>query len=288
MSGFSKVLARCETKYEVNNAYYHRLREKIIAHWRKTYLLEDGKLREDTQTGYLLALAFDMADGDKTLIEKFRARLRKKIEENDYKLSTGFVGTGILCPTLGEHGMNDLAYSLLLQTDNPSWLYSVLQGATTVWERWNSYTIEDGFGPVGMNSFNHYAYGAVAEWMFGYMAGIRPDPIRGGFDHFVLAPVPDTRAPEQIPAGQTPIRHVKAHYDAPAGRIESEWDYVDGNLRYVFTVPTGTTAEVVFPVASPRDTLRINGIDRTAAELNAEIRRDAWTFRVNAGSYTVI
>ena len=289
MSGFSKVLSRCETKYEVRAAYYHHLREKIVASWRERYLLEDGKLREDTQTGYLLALAFEMVDPEKEpeLVEGFRRRLREKIEQNDYCLSTGFVGTGILNRTLGENGMNDLAYSLLLQTKDPSWLYSVLQGATTIWERWNSYTVEKGFGPVGMNSFNHYAYGAVAEWMFAYMAGIRPDERTGGFEHFMLAPVPDTRTPEQLPDGQTPIRRVKAHYDTKTGRIESAWEYVCDTFRYAFSVPAGTSATVVFPLSGERQTLLVNGIEMDADALGAVCSADAWRFEVGAGKYVI-
>ena len=290
MSGFSKVLARCETKYEVRAAYYHHLREKIVAHWKEQYLNADGTLKEDTQTGYLLALAFGLVDTEQepALVERFRTRLREKIVENGYRLSTGFVGTGILNRTLGENGMNDLAYSLLLQTEDPSWLYSVLQGATTVWERWNSYTVEKCFGPVGMNSFNHYAYGAVAEWMFAFMAGIRPDPRVGGFEHFVLAPAPDTRKPDEIPAGQTPIRRVKAHYDVRGGRIESAWDYAGDTFRYSFTVPANTSATVIFPVCGSRETLNVNGIELCAAELGATVGEDAWSFEVNTGSYVVM
>ena len=285
MAEFSRILSRCETKYEARAAYYLHLRDKIIAHWREQYLGEDGLLREDTQTGYLLALAFDMVDAKSALADGFRARLRQKIVENGYRLSTGFVGTGILCQTLGENGMNDLAYSLLLQTEDPSWLYSVLQGATTIWERWNSYTVERGFGPVGMNSFNHYAYGAVAEWMFAYMAGIRPDAQNGGFAHFVLSPEPDTRTAEQLPAGQTSIRCVKAYYDTKYGRIESAWAARDEGFCYKFTIPEGTSATVVLPVDG--ETLTINGRACDAAALQAAVKDGKWTFALGAGSYTL-
>ncbi len=290
MAEFSRILSRCETKYEVNAAYYLHLRDKIVAHWRERYLKEDGLLIEDTQTGYLLALAFDMIDREKEpeIVDGFRARLRTKIVENGYRLSTGFVGTGILCRTLGENGMNDLAYSLLLQTEDPSWLYSVLQGATTIWERWNSYTVERGFGPVGMNSFNHYAYGAVAEWMFAYMAGIRPDPYVGGFEHFLLAPVPDTRTAEQLPASQEPIRCVKAHYDTQNGRIESSWSQQREGFRYAFTIPVGTRATLTLPVCGERETLTVNGEQRDARQLGATVSNGTWTFDLDAGSYVMV
>jgi alpha-L-rhamnosidase len=177
--------------------------------------------------------------------------------------------------------------SLLLQTEDPSWLYSVRQGATTVWERWNSYTVERGFGDVGMNSFNHYAYGAVAEWMFGSMAGIRPDPARPGFEHFILAPKPDNRTPAQIPEGQTPIRRVKAHYDTTYGRIESAWEYADGVLQCRFTVPQSCSASVVFPVGADAERITLNGISLDAQTLGATREADGWHFEIGAGEYSI-
>ena len=128
----------------------------------------------------------------------------------------------------------DLAYTLLLQRQNPSWLYSVDNGATTVWERWNSYTLENGFGNAGMNSFNHYAYGAVLEWMYKSMAGIQPGPA-GGFDEFTLAPISDPR-----------VGYTKATFRTGKGTIKSHW-YFDGDeCVYKFTIPKGTKATVKF------------------------------------------
>jgi alpha-L-rhamnosidase len=124
------------------------------------------------------------------LKDSFVATLRKLIEDNDYTLSTGFVGTGILNQTLSKVGLHDLCYSLLLQTKDPSWLYSVRQGATTIWERWNSYTKEIGFGNVDMNSFNHYAYGAVYDWIFGKALGVRTDEDQVAFARVSLEPHP--------------------------------------------------------------------------------------------------
>ena len=157
-------------------------------------------------------------------------------------MQTGFLGTAILLDAV-TRGMGDseLAYTLLLQDKNPSWLYSVDQGATTIWERWNSYTKESGFGPVAMNSFNHYAYGVVAGWMMSTMAGIRDDPAAPGFRHFVLAPVPDRR-----------IGSVKAAFRSPYGEIRSEWKYVrdGGGWEWTFTIPANSSATVVSPDGS--------------------------------------
>ncbi len=130
-----------------------------------------------------------------------------------------------------------MAYTLLLQHKNPSWLYSIDQGATTFWERWNSYTKETGFGDAGMNSFNHYAYGAVISWMYSAMAGIREDLAVPGFRHFFLQPQPDKR-----------VGSVKASYNSASGLIESAWEYgADGKWKWTYTIPANTTATVILP-----------------------------------------
>jgi alpha-L-rhamnosidase len=137
---------------------------------------------------------------------------------------------------LTECGAADTAYTLLLQHKNPSWLYSVDQGATTVWERWNSYTKKDGFGPVGMNSFNHYAYGAVLAWMYRTMAGIAPDSSAPGFRRIVMAPKPDRR-----------LGWVSAEYKSVAGLVKSAWRCEGDEWIWTFTVPEGATARVTVP-----------------------------------------
>lgn len=152
-------------------------------------------------------------------------------------LQTGFLGTSILMPTLTENGMTDIAYELLLQHKNPSWLYSVDNGATTIWERWNSYTIEKGMGEADMNSFNHYAYGCVCQWMWNTMAGIQADPAAPGFRHIIMKPVPDKR-----------IGSLKARYVSAAGEIRSEWKYDGDRCIWNFTIPEGSTATVTLPV----------------------------------------
>ena len=138
-----------------------------------------------------------------------------------------------------------------------------------------------------MNSYNHYAYGAVAEWMFGYMAGIRPDPVHPGFEHFILAPKPDNRPAEEIPAGQTPIRRVKAHYDTTYGTIESAWEYVGDLLHCSFTIPTDTTAAVIFPTHEGAARIKINDCLMDAASLGATVDAEGWHFTLTAGQYDV-
>ncbi|WP_372345682.1 alpha-L-rhamnosidase C-terminal domain-containing protein [Streptomyces sp. KL116D] len=147
-----------------------------------------------------------------------------RVQYAENTLSVGFLGVNVLAPVLTDEGRADLAYALLHQNAMPSWLYSVENGATTVWERWNSYSKEDGFGPVEMNSFNHYSYGAIMEWMYAYMAGIARDPEHPGFRRFRLQPHVD-------PTGG--ITKVSARHLSPYGEITSGWSLgKDGTLTY--------------------------------------------------------
>ena len=201
----------------------------------ETYVNEDGTVKLSQQTAALFALKLRLLPDEKSY-EAVKKQLMDNFADKENRLQTGFLGTSILLPTLSEYGFNDMAYTLLLQDKMPSWLYSVKAGATTVWERWNSYSLENGFGDVGMNSFNHYAYGCVSEWMFAYMAGIRPET--AGFAEFVLAPVPDRR-----------IGYCKASYNSSNGLIRSYWRYEGDEIVYECEVPANTSATLVMPVS---------------------------------------
>ena len=204
-----------------------------------------------SQTAYLLALKLDLFP---TELAKTNGidYVTKKIAGNGNKLSTGFIGTGTLNQTLSQFGASNTAYNLLLQRGNPSWLYSIDQGATTIWERWDSYTNEKGFQDVSMNSFNHYSYGAVTEWMYRFMGGIETDEATPGFKHFVLQPTPDTRV--TLPQGQERITSADAKYNSYYGDIKSAWIMrSDGNLAYTATVPANTTATLYLPLAAKTD-----------------------------------
>ena len=279
MSRMSRALGKKERA-----AYYTKLFEEIKAEYQKQYV-QNGALTVTTQTACLLAIRFELVDG--ALRDSVIKLLGERIVENDYTLSTGFIGTCLLNQTLSDVGLDHLAYSLLLQTKDPSWLYSVRQGATTVWERWNSYTKETGFGEVHMNSFNHYAYGAVLEWMYESAAGIRVDPENPGFGHFILAPHPDTRKDADLPVGQKRIESIRAHYDTAYGRIESAWNWREGAFTYSFTIPTGSSARVEFPLLNGKDTILLNGISYTAAELGGRIEGGKMIFELTSGRYTV-
>lgn len=165
-----------------------------------------------------------------------------RLQYAENTLSVGFLGVNVLAPVLTDQGRADLAYKLLLQDAMPSWLYSVKNGATTIWERWNSYSKEDGFGPVEMNSFNHYSYGAIMEWMYEDMAGIAKDPAHPGFKHFLLKPHMD-------PTGQ--ITHVAGSHVSPYGEIVSEWAVRDRTLTYRAVVPANSEATLRLPTTDP-------------------------------------
>ena len=262
--------------------YYEELLARVRAAFLERYI-SGGELTERSQTAYLLALGFDMVT-EEGMRKAFTEKLKNKIEENGYTLSTGFVGTGIICTVLSALGLDGLAYSLLLQTKDPSWLFSVRGGATTVWERWNSYTEENGFGAVEMNSFNHYAYGAVLEWMFAYMAGIQPCV---GFERFVLCPRPDMRKENELPQGQRLINHVRAEYDCRFGKICSEWEKSGGETVYRFTIPEGTCASVEILMPDTKKYLEVNGEKMSAESLCAKKTRGKWSFELSCGNYII-
>lgn len=208
----------------------------------------DGTPHQNSQTALLMALRYRLVT-DSAQVVNLTKRLETNIKYNGNRLNTGFLGTAIINPTLSQFGLNNTAYNLLFQRSNPSWLYPIDQGATTMWERWNSYTKDKGFNDPGMNSFNHYAYGAIGEWMYRYMSGIEFDEEQPGFKHFILQPKPDTR--DVIPAQQEKLTQVKASYLSNYGQIESNWNITDNNqLSYTCVVPANSTATLYLPTDS--------------------------------------
>ena len=221
-----------------NAAKYEGIAREARQYLKDRFLTADGKFKIDVlntmQTPALFALKNRLVEGKAR--EDMIARLRQNFADHGGCLQTGFLGTSILMPTLTENGLSDLAYEVLFQRKNPSWLYSVDNGATTIWERWNSYMIETGMGPRGMNSFNHYAYGCVAEWMWETMAGIAADVDKPGFKNIIMRPIPDKR-----------LGFVKAEYRSSAGLIKSEWKFEGNQWIWKFTIPKGATASVTLP-----------------------------------------
>lgn len=204
----------------------------------------------DTQASYAIPLALGLFNDEN---RPFAARYlneaieRKNkddggIERPPYSLMTGFIGTASITDALSENGNPATAYRLLQQQDYPSWLYSVVNGATSIWERLNSYTVENGFGGNNsMNSFNHYSFGAVASWMYNHSLGIQRHPDKAGFKEIVLKPTPD---PTQK------MTFAKGYYDSVYGRISSEWRWEGNQWIYKTTVPANTTATLYLPAQS--------------------------------------
>jgi alpha-L-rhamnosidase len=195
-------------------------------------------------------------------------------------LSVGFLGVNVLGPVLSDQGRSDLAYKLLHQDAMPSWLYSVKNGATTIWERWNSYSKEDGFGPVAMNSFNHYAYGAIGEWMYKDMAGIANDPAKPGFKNILLQPQID-------PTGE--ITRVSGSYQSPYGRIESNWRVSGETFSYRAVIPANSRATLRIPTVAP-DTVREAGTPLASRPgvTFLGFSDGVATYQLESGSYDIV
>jgi alpha-L-rhamnosidase len=233
LSQMAAVLGKTE-----DAAKYAELYSKIKAAFVAAHVTADGTITSDTQTAYALALRYDMLPED---FRRAAARhLVAAVERAQGHLATGFLGTAQLLPALAENGETELAYRILLNETYPSWLFTVKNGATTMWERWDGYSPENGPSNLGdMNSYNHYAFGAVGEWMYAHLAGIGMDPSQPAFRRIVIRPY--------LGAGLT---HARGEYESMRGRIVSDWTLADGNLMLEVEVPAHSTALVFVPAAS--------------------------------------
>lgn len=219
---------------EQDRVEYEALRDSIREAFQKKFFDGDGRLttQQETQTGYLLALGFDLLQEE--IAAKALEHLIAQIEKAERHLRTGFLGTPLLATVLDRRGHSDLMYEILFKETYPSWFYSINQGATTMWERWNSYSHEDGFGDAGMNSFNHYAYGAIGQWMYERIAGIAP--LEPGYKRILIAP---------LPGG--PLNHARGEYDCIYGKIVSSWKKQANGFELETSIPPNTTAQIVIP-----------------------------------------
>jgi hypothetical protein len=241
-------MARAAGKDEAVAAKYEAIYQAQKQLFQRNYVTETGEVDMDVQSVCLHALYLDLLP-DEQSVAAVTKQLVANIERKGNKLGTGFLGTEIIMHTLTKIGRSDVAYRLLLQHGYPSWLYSVDQGATTIWERWDSYTVEGGFHPVEAHntSFNHYSYGSVVAWMFRGMAGISYDEEIPGFKHILLKPQPSQLLPE-----------VRASYESLYGKIRSNMHFEGDVWHYEATVPANTTATVEIPVAELQS-LTVNG-----------------------------
>jgi len=246
---------------------------QIQAAFQHEFLADDGRLTSDEQTAYLLALGFDLVPADRR--PQLTEHLVRTFATKDDHLATGFLGTPLVTPVLTAVGHADLAYKVLLQESYPGWLFSIKNGATTIWERWDSWTPEQGFHPDGMNSFNHYAYGSVVGWLYDTVAGLKPDATAPGWKKFHVAPIPG--------GGLT---HARASVETPYGTAASAWKIDAGQFELIVTVPANTSADVALPAAAPA---RITEGGRPLAALGDAARITTIAGRVHvvvgAGTY---
>lgn len=259
-------------------AYYGELYKKVSNAFCNTFFDKDGytiegnkegKPRMDTQTSYILPLEFLELPDD--LRQKAVKHLCEAIERSDNHLQTGFLGTPHICNVLSNSGHSDLAYKLYVQTEYPSWLFPVKQGATTMWERWNSYTIKEGFGDVGMNSFNHYAYGAVEEWIMSHNLGIQRDETQPAYKHILIQPeINET------------FSYAKGGFRSVYGDISSAWKITKNGADIEFTIPANTTATFTLPV-NAMDDLKIKSGKKGVS--SQSFKNGKAVYELKSGSY---
>ncbi|GAB6165360.1 family 78 glycoside hydrolase catalytic domain [Thermostilla marina] len=246
---------------------FHRIKKAF----NEAYVDKDGRIKGNTQTCYVLALWFDLLPDE--LRPKAAEYLVDDIRSRDWHLSTGFVGTSVLMPTLSATGNTDVAYRLLLNDTYPSWGYSIKYGATSIWERWDGWTAEKGFQNPGMNSFAHYSFGAVARWMFQSAAGIDTDG--PGFRKILIRP--------QLGPG---IDWVDAEYGSICGKIADRWEKTENGVAMTVTIPANTVATVCVPTHDPASVTE-GGVAAADASGVTFLRQEPGyaVFRVGSGTY---
>lgn len=255
---------------------YEKLHRAFQDAFLKKYYDPVRGITGDTQTLYAMTIVLGVLP--ESLLPDLADRLVALIGETKGTMVTGFIGTRFLLPALSRIGRPDLAYKFLCNVDFPSWGYSVENGATSIWERWNSYSHTDGFFDPGMNSYSHYAFGAVCEWMFGSMAGIKP--LKPGYEEVLLQP--------EIIA-DSEINTVSVHHDCPYGRIRSAWKLRNRQCTWKIEVPPNCRALVRLP-ASRRKFLHLNQSLMTwrRAKLGNEVDLVAYCeFELPAGRHVV-
>jgi alpha-L-rhamnosidase len=255
---------------------YQQLFEGIRKAFNDAYVAPDGRIKGDTQTVYVLALAFDLLPQEKR--DQAVKYLVDNIRDHNWRLSTGFVGTKDLMGTLTRFGRTDVAYQLFHSDAFPSWGFSIKHGATSIWERWDGWTPEKGFQDPGMNSFAHYSFGAVGEWMFKTIGGIDSDG--PAYDRIIIHPQPGGH-----------LTWAKATYNSIHGPIAAAWHIMPGSqpnpeFRLYVTIPANTTATVYVPA---RDAAGITEGKRLAAQAPGvrfvKMQDGTALFEVGGGTY---
>ena len=255
---------------------YRELHSNIIKSFRQEFVTPNGRLVAQTQTAHVLALMFKLVEE----CDKKRTvdTLVEYLEESNYHLTTGFVGTPYLCHVLSENGYNDIAYKLLLQTDCPSWLYQITKGATTIWEHWDGIKEDGSFWSKDMNSFNHYAYGAIGDWLYRVVCGIDTSTKAPGYKHINICPKPGFG-----------LDFAEAKLQTMYGQIKSKWSKKDEKVELTVEIPANTTATIVLTEATLSKIL-VNGMDITKVKsiLKYEQAKDGVKIEVGSGEYVFL
>ncbi len=250
---------------------YKTQAENIKKAFAEEFITPNGRLVSHTQTAYALALSFDLMPDN--LVEKAAGYIAGDVEKFKH-LTTGFLGTPLLCQTLSDIGRDDLAFMLLNRKEYPSWLYPVTQGATTIWERWDGQKPDGSFQSVGMNSFNHYAYGAIGEWLYNHVAGISIDVENPGYKHILLSPHFGGK-----------LDYVSANFQSMFGEIKSDWKISnDGEFVYTVEVPVNTTATVTLPSAKLKS-VKANSTLNSKELSGGKQLGDNVIFEIGSGNY---
>jgi alpha-L-rhamnosidase len=264
LSRAARVLGKSEDAVQ-----YEALGDKIKAAFLKEFVTPERRVGENTQTAYVLALEFELLP--EALRTRAAARLAADVRQRKH-LTTGFLGTPYLLHVLSAYGYLDESYMLLERQDYPSWLYPVTKGATTIWERWDGIKPDGSFQDAGMNSFNHYAYGAVGDWMYRVMAGIEIDPADPGYHHIVLQP---------RPGGS--FTSVRASHASPYGTVVSAWTLEGSTFTLTTDVPANTHATIRLPRAKA-DAVTLDGKPLVTGNGVTDIKQSDGDVVVEAGS----
>ena len=250
---------------------YDELFNKIKKVFIHEYVTSAGRVGTNSQTSYVLSLMFNLLPDD--LRAKSAQFLVNDIRSRNTHLSTGFLGTPYLCHVLSDNGFVDVAYDLLLQKTFPSWLYPVTQGATTIWERWDGQRPDGTFQDKGMNSFNHYAYGAIGDWMYRVSAGL--DTKSAGYRHLLLKPHPSKK-----------LEFSKATFESAYGTVTSGWERKDGKILVNLVVPPNAKATVILQTDNPSNVTEAGqaiSANKNITDIQSE--NGKMQFEIGSGSY---
>jgi alpha-L-rhamnosidase len=269
MAQIAQVLGRADDAVK-----YNELFERIKAAFNHAYVKNDGRIEGNTQTDYVLALSFGLLD--ETRQQQAAQHLVESIEKHNWHLATGFIGTKSLMLTLAQIGRNDVADMLIHNDTFPSWGFSIQQGATSIWERWDGWTPEKGFQDAGMNSFAHYSFGAVYQWMVENIGGIHSDG--PDYKKIIIAPQPDPR-----------LTFADTTYASIRGQIETHWMKKGTGLRLKVIIPANTTATVIVPGAATRSVYESGRLaSRSPGVKFVRVEGDAAVYEVVSGTYDFV